>query len=264
MQLVNGSLTKRVKVNGIPRRVTDYSENFAVVLFRPEDINLVSGSPSLRRNFIDFAISQVDRGYKRTISSYDNLLVRKNRLLKRIREGFATREELEYWTDQQILLGGVVQEKRLEFFEFLNLVERRFGESEFRYIQNQISVERLKEYQIREIESASSLIGPHRDDFMFMMGERDLSKFGSRGEQRTAVLDLKISEAEFIDKKLGSRPVLLLDDIFSELDVEHRKHVIDLASIQQTVIATVDWDANLEKALKEAEVVQVENGTIVR
>lgn len=262
MQSVNGHLTKRVKVNGIPRRVSDYSENFAVVLFRPEDINLVSGSPSLRRDFIDSAISQVDKSYKRTISTYENLLVRKNRLLKRIREGFAKRGELEYWTDQQVLLGAVVQEKRRELFEFLNVVERKFGDSRFKYLQNAITSERLQEYQIREIESASSLIGPHRDDFVFLMGERDLSKFGSRGEQRTAVLDLKISEAEFIDSKMGGRPVLLLDDIFSELDVDHRKHVIDLAAIQQTIIATVDWDDNLEKALKGARVLNVESGKI--
>lgn len=260
----NNYLTKRVKVNGVARRVSDYAENLAVVIFRPEDINLVTGSPSLRRVFIDQSISQVDRSYKKTVSTYENLLVRKNRVLKRIREGLARINELDYWVDQQIMLGALIQEKRVEFFSTLNNVEKKFGEFEFKYIQNEITLDKLLDYKTREIESASSLIGPHRDDFCFYLLKKDLSKFGSRGEQRTAVLDLKISEAEFIEEKLGYRPVLLLDDIFSELDAQHRIHVIALAEIQQTIIATVDWDVNLSKALTEAEIFLVKNGKLTK
>jgi DNA replication and repair protein RecF len=262
MQSSEGRFTKRVKVNGIARRVSDYAENLVTVLFRPEDINLVTGSPSLRREFIDQAISQVDKSYKRTVSTYENLLVRKNRVLKRIREGFARADELDYWIDQQVMLGALIQQKREEFFNFLNTVERKFGEYEFKYIESELNTDRLKDYRIREIESASSLIGPQRDDLLFLLEGKDLSKYGSRGEQRTAVLDLKIAEAEFVEEKLGDRPVLLLDDIFSELDIAHRKHVVELADIQQTIIATVDWDENLKDALKNAKIVTVKGGIL--
>lgn len=262
MQLLEGKLTKRVKVNGVARRVSDYNANLAVVLFSPEDVNLVTGSPSLRRAHLDQTISQVHKEYKRALSSYENIVIRKNRLLKSVREGSARLSELDFWHDQQILLGGLIVLKREEFFSFINSQEKKFGNFKFEYLENKLSSARLKEYQEKEVESASSLIGPHRDDFLFKLNEVELSKFGSRGEQRTAVLDLKLTEVEYFESVLKNRPILLLDDIFSELDVSHRQHVIDISKMQQTIIATVDWDEYLEKALKGAEFCKVENGII--
>ena len=262
MQKNELSQKKRIKVNGIPRRLADYTGNLAVVLFQPEDINLVTGSPSLRRYFIDQTLSQVDREYKRTLSSYEQIITRKNRILKLIRENLASVDQLLYWTNQQIILAEIIHKKRFDFFHFLNQTEHKLGEFKFTYLANEISKERLLEYQGREIASASSLIGPQRDDFIFFLGEKDLSKYGSRGEQRTAVVDLKLSEVAFIEQVLKSRPILLLDDIFSELDIIHRQHVIDLSNLQQTIIASVDWDKNLAQSLKNAQVVRVENGEI--
>lgn len=256
------SLTKKAKVNGISRRMVDYSENLSVVLFAPEDVNLVSGSPSLRRNYLDQVLSQTHRAYKRSLISYENVLVRKNKLLKRIRDGFAKVEELAFWYDQQILLGTLITEKRSQFFQIINSVEKKFGEYSFVYLANLVTLDRLKEYQSKEIAAASSLVGPHRDDFRFELNSRDLSKFGSRGEQRTGVLDLKISEVSYIEECLKDRPVLLLDDIFSELDQSHRGHVIELSRIQQTIIATVEWDEYLKSALKDAKIYTVKNGKI--
>jgi DNA replication and repair protein RecF len=262
MQSVSGKLTKRTKVNGIPRRTADYCLNLAVVFFTPENINLVTGSPSLRRYQIDQTLSQIDKNYKRTLSSYENIIVRKNRILKSIQEGFAKKDQLTYWIDQQILLGAMLTQKRQEYFDFINTGEKKFGPFRYEYKPSEISLERWTEYQEKEIASANSLIGPHRDDFQFFYENRDLSKYGSRGEQRTAVLDLKFSEVEFVESILGERPILLLDDIFSELDSSHRQHVIDLAFQQQTIIASVDWDKSLEESLKEAKVVKVENGKV--
>jgi DNA replication and repair protein RecF len=263
MLLQNGKLAKKTRVNGIPRRSTDYCLNLAVVFFTPEDINLVTGSPSLRRYHIDQTLSQSDREYKRTLSAYENIVIRKNRILKAIHEGLARKDQLAYWIDQQIILGAVLSEKRRHYFQQINLTEKKFGPFKYMYKPSEISLERWKEYEDREIASASSLIGPHRDDFVFMYEERDLSKYGSRGEQRTAVLDLKFSEVEFIQSILGERPLLLLDDIFSELDASHRQHVIELAFQQQTIIASVDWDDVLANSLKEAEIIQVKAGNFV-
>lgn len=263
MQLLEGKLTKRIKVNGVGRKVSDYSANLAVVLFSPEDVNLVTGSPSLRRAHLDQTISQVHKEYKRALSNYENIVIRKNRLLKSVREGQAKLSELDFWYDQQILLGGLIVLKREEFFSFINSQEKKFGNFKFEYLENALNSARLKEYQKKEVESASSLIGPHRDDFLFKLNDIDLSKFGSRGEQRTAVLDLKLTEVEYFESVLNNRPILLLDDIFSELDVSHRQHVIDISKMQQTIIATVDWDDYLAQALSGAKIVQVKNGKLI-
>ncbi len=260
-QQIESYFKKRAKVNGIPKRVVDYAQNLAVVQFSPEDINLVTGSPSLRREHINSVISQVDKKYKKMVSSYEEVITRKNKVLKAIREGFANLDQLIFWTDQQILLGGEIAEKRKQFFEFLNSAEKKFGAFQYQYLENVLNKDRLKEYQEKEIDAASSLIGPHRDDFGFLLDERDLSKFGSRGEQRTSVLDLKLAESLYIEKYLGERPLMLLDDIFSELDLEHQQHVIDISKLQQTIITSVEIEKSLQTNL-DAKVFSVENGQI--
>lgn len=258
----DGYLKKRFLVNGIPRRLLDYSGNLVVVYFRPEDIDLVTASPGSRREYIDSTISQIDREYRKNLSSYQKIITQKNKLLKLIREGMAKREELFYWNSEQVRLGILLFEKRKEFFKTINSFEKKFGDFEYRYLPNEISSEKLFQILDREIQAVVSLIGPHRDDFCFYLSEKDLSKYGSRGEQRTAVLDLKITEASFFEKVLGERPLLLLDDIFSELDIFHRKHVLDLAILQQTVIATVEYDDHIKKALQNEQIFTVDKGLI--
>ncbi len=248
------TLIKRVKINGIPRRVLDYIGHLYVVAFSPEDISLVTGPPALRRWHVDMTIAQVDREYKKALTQYGEIVTRKNRLLKHLKEGTAQPSELDYWADQQIIFGNLVSKRRRDFFDYLNACERNFpllNETiEYKYLENPISKERLDSYRDKEIWNSTSLIGPHRDDFRFLSRNsldqtRDLSRFGSRGEQRTAVLDLKLSEVSFVQKVTGSRPVLLLDDVFSELDQLHRQHVIKLLSLQQTIIASVQLDKSL-------------------
>ncbi len=262
IQSINSSLRKRFLVNGIPRRLLDYSGNLVAVFFRPEDIDLITGSPSIRREYIDQTIGQIDRDYRKTLSAYQKVITQRNKLLKSIREGVSKTDELDFWNDQQLKLGTALQEKRQSFFEVINSFGRKFGDFEYRYIPNLISGNRLKEINPREIQAAVSLIGPHRDDFIFFLGEKDLAKYGSRGEQRTAVLDLKITELSFFENILGERPVLLLDDIFSELDDSHRQHVLDLAKLQQTIIATVEYDDYLKQALETSQVFRVKSGVI--
>lgn len=262
IQKTEEDLRKKFLINGIPRRLVDYSGNLVVVYFRPQDIDLVSGSPTLRREYIDQTLSQIDREYRKVMSTYQKIVTQKNKLLKLIREGIAKEDELIYWNQEQLKLGIKIQEKRKNFFGSINSYEKKFGQFEYRYFPNEITVERLKEYRDREIPAAVCLIGPHRDDFSFYEIEKDLSKYGSRGEQRTAVLDLKITELVFFESVLGERPVLLLDDIFSELDISHRQHVLDLAKLQQTIISTVEYDEYLKEGLKEAEIFTVDNGLI--
>lgn len=262
IQKVNESLRKRFLVNGIPRRLLDYSGNLVTVFFRPEDIDLITGSPSIRRDYIDQTISQVDREYRKVAGDYQKIVTRKNKLLKLIREGLAKKDELTFWNSEQLRLGLILQDKRKFFFETINSFEKRFGDFEYAYQRSEISEKRIEELKDREIQACVCLVGPHRDDFTFFLKEKDLAKYGSRGEQRTAVLDLKITELSYFENIIGERPVLLLDDIFSELDESHRQHVLDLAKLQQTVIATVEYDEYLKDALKTSQVFNVESGFI--
>lgn len=262
IQKIEESLRKRFLVNGIPRRLLDYSGNLVVVFFRPEDIELITGSPSIRREYIDQTIGQVDRNYRKVLSSYQKVVTQKNKLLKLIREGTAKLDELDFWNDQQLKSGKILQEKRKSFFEEINSYETRFGDFDYKYLPNLISEIRLQEVNFKETQAAVCLVGPHRDDFEFFQGEKDLAKYGSRGEQRTAVLDLKITELSYFENVIGERPVLLLDDIFSELDESHRQHVLDLAKLQQTIIASVEYDSYLKEALKNSQILNVNNGII--
>lgn len=253
---------KRVKLNSLPKRVIDYIGNLSVVSFAPEDINLVTGPPSLRRWHIDLTLAQIDKKYKDSLTDYEEVITRKNKVLKLIKEGLARLDELVFWSERQVEFGSIVSEKRRELFEFLNSTEKKFGDFSFEYLESTLSEQRLRGYQGREIASCASLIGPHRDDFVFKSKERDLSKFGSRGEHRTAVLDLKLSEASFIEEQIRSRPILLLDDVFSELDSSHQDHVLELVKLQQTVIATVDLIDYIKEKLPEAKIWVVENGRL--
>ncbi len=233
---------KRLLVNGVGKRLIDFSGNFKVTLFGPWDLDLVTESPTLRRKFLDTVISQVDREYRRAALSYEKGLRQRNRLLLRIREEGLSRSQLLYWNHLLIKTGDYLSEKRDEFIAFVNstgkIDNQRFI---LTYDRSAISEARLEEYADEEIAAATTLVGPHRDDFIFKKEEeRELARFGSRGEQRMGVLWLKLAELAFIESKTGERPTLLLDDIFSELDHKHRDVVVKLCEKQQTIITTAD------------------------
>lgn len=237
----NGWPRKKLLVNGMPKRLIDFAGNFKVVLFGPWDLDLVTESPSLRRKFLDGVLSQVDREYRRSLLSYEKGLRQRNRLLWRIREEGLSRSQLLFWNQLLIKNGNYLSEKRREFIDFANshrsLITDHYSLS---YDPSAISEGRLAQYKDEEVAAATTLVGPHRDDFVFLERERDLAKYGSRGEQRMAVLWLKLAEVAFIEEKSGEKPTLLLDDIFSELDHNHREMVVEIAGVQQTVITTAD------------------------
>lgn len=258
----NGWPRKRMLLGGVPKRLVDFAGNFKVVLFGPQDLDLVTESPSLRRKFLDMVLSQADREYRRSILSYEKGLRQRNRLLFRIREEGLTRNQLLFWNQLLIKNGDYISTKREEFIEFVNscpsLNDQRF---QIVYDKSAISEGRLEQYKDEEIAAATTLVGPHRDDFVFEAlniknVKRNLASFGSRGEQRMGVLWLKLSELAFIEGKTGERPTLLLDDIFSELDHEHRDIVMKLAEDQQTVITTAD-EHFLSKKLPDSSIIRI-------
>jgi DNA replication and repair protein RecF len=238
---------KKLLVNGVAKRLIDFAGKFKIVIFGPEDLELVTEAPTLRRKFLDSVLSQVDREYRRALLSYEKGLRQRNRLLLRIREEGLSRSQLLFWDRLLIKNGDYISTKRAEFIEYANSYPS-INKMEFKleYDKSAISEARLEQYAEEEVSAATTLVGPHRDDFIFKVVsngnkfDRDLSRFGSRGEQRMGILWLKMVELSFIKEKTGERPTLLLDDIFSELDHKHRKIVMDAAKKQQTIITTAD------------------------
>ncbi len=254
---------KKVLVNGVSRRVVDFIGNLPAVIFYPSDINLVTGSPSLRRWHLDLSLAQIDPQYKKALTSYEQFLTARNRVLKRIREGHGRKDELDYWTGELVKNGQVISEKRMVFFSFINpAVAGPLGEFRFGYKPSEVTVEKLTETNGREVAAAATLIGPHRDDFDILLENRNIAHFGSRGEQRTGTLAFKLAQLEYMAKILGKRPILLLDDVFSELDADHRAHVVAVVSKQQTIIATVELENIPQDFLNAARILRVEDGKI--
>lgn len=259
------SLEKRTKVNGIGRRVTDYIGNLIVIHFSPEDINLVTGTPALRRWHLDLTLAQIDKNYKNALNTYHTALVSKNKILKGIKEGVARVDELDFWSEQMIASGDLITKKRQQFFEFINNHVNSGGSANFRFLYEEsfISDNRVREYLAREVAAGISLIGPHRDNFIFKLDNKDLEYFGSRGEQRTAVLELKLAELNFFKTLAEVMPVLLLDDVFSELDEIHRDYVISIIGNQPTILSAVEEAQIPKKFLKQIKIVKVEKGNII-
>ncbi len=232
---------KKMLLNGISKRLVDFAGIFKVVLFAPQDLDLVIQSPSIRRKFLDNVISQVDREYRRALLSYEKGVRQRNRILQKIRDEGSSRSQLLFWDKLLIKNGDYISEKRQNLISYINTTDP-LKDQVFTliYDKSAISEERLSQYSQEEVAAGTTLVGPHRDDFVFRERERILSKYGSRGEQRMAVLWLKLAELAYIEKEVEVRPTLLLDDIFSELDDKHRDVVLDVAKKQQTIITTAD------------------------
>ncbi len=255
---------KKYLVNSVPKRMVDFVGSLRAVLFWPEDLELVTDSPSLRRKYLDSVLVQVDREYRRNLLSYERALRQRNRLLDRIREGRAHRHQLYFWNQLLIAAGGYLTDKRIAFIDFINGYDVSGIRFHIEYDKSVISDSRLEQYKDEEVAAKATLVGPHRDDFevekSVNASRLPLSKYGSRGEQRLAVLWLKLAELAFIEKKTGDRPVLLLDDIFSELDEEHRKLVLQTIKKQQTIITSADKKTVPAAAKGKADVIQLGRG----
>lgn len=235
---------KRYLVNGVARRQIDFVGNLRGVLFWPEDLELITDSPSIRRKYMDGVLTQIDREYRRNLASYERAIRQRNRLLDLINDRKATRSQLVFWNNLVIQTGTYITHARQQFLTAIHDFKIQGVSYRVEYDKSVISEARLEQYASEEVAARSTLVGPHRDDFVVyeLRGkeEMDLSRYGSRGEQRLGVLWLKFAELSYIEKITGSRPILLLDDVFSELDPGHRAIVGELMTKQQTVITSAD------------------------
>lgn len=260
---VQGKKTqKRIfSVNGVRRRRKDVVGLFTSVTFRPEDLRLIEGSPARRRGYLDGPLGLLDWKYEHAVQIYEKALRQRNKVLEQIRDGKTPPYSLAYWDDILLTHGQNIQthrEKYLNSFKHV-LFPRNF---QVEYLPSRITRERLDQYQDRSIAAGHTLIGPHKDDFRVDLDGRDVSAFGSRGQQRLAVLWLKMGERAFLAKNEAEadkkhQPLLLLDDIFSELDPEAHKLVFSLMNQGQTIVTSADERvvAEISSHFEQAKVV---------
>jgi DNA replication and repair protein RecF len=256
----------------VARRAGSLAEKLRVVLFAPEDMLLVAGSPSLRRATLDQLATTLVPGYAAELATYGRALQQRNSLLRAIRDETASREELRYWDQPFLDAGGAVVAARHALLARLAAPlaaahaeiapdEAASGELGLEYVTNAPAgpdetprdalARRLRETAEKELWNGTTLIGPHRDDVAFVMGGRDLAAFASRGQQRTAILALKLAELDLVSRSDGRPPLLLLDDVFSELDPARRAHLVRrIAELPQAFVTTTT-PADLDAALRE-------------
>lgn len=236
---------KHYFVNGTRRRKKDFLGHFTTVVFRPEDMRLIEGSPARRRQFIDTILGVVHPEYAVSLTTYDNALKRRNKLIDQVREGNMPKTVLSYWTQLLLKHGSLIQEHRRQFFQEFAITEFPL-QFNVKYLPSLVTEERFLQYADKEIAAGHTLIGSHKDDFLvdFISPANaewiDVAQFGSRGQQRLAVLWLKLNELHYVERVTGHRPVLLLDDILSELDHEHRRQVEELLHEGQAVVTTTE------------------------
>lgn len=248
--LVNGGTVmgrtvnkRKYLIDGVSKRRKDLIGIMPLVLFRPEDVELISGSPDIRRKFLDRVMIQTDKIYDNSLSTYEQALKRRNKILDAIREGAASRYSLTFWDGLLIKHGQIIQDKRRELIDYINALFAKsdlFNKLKISYDDSPISESRLAQYKDAETALGYTLVGPHKDELLIKDGERNLSVYGSRGEQRMAVLALKMGEIYFLEDRTKKRAVLLLDDIFSELDEEHKQEVLRVMAGRQVVVTTAD------------------------
>ncbi len=268
-----GGGRKRVQVNGVARRPQALAAALPVVLFAPEDMLLIVGSPGLRRVAIDTLVAQTVPASGATMSNYARAVTQRNNLLRSVRDGTADPAELRYWDGVVIEDGAQIVDWRRATLAAMALPladahgEIAPGEEqlELRYLTNAPPAEsestrdalrrRLAETADKEQWNGATLVGPHRDDIAFASGERDLAGFASRGQQRTAILAFKLAALDLLTVTHGRPPLLLLDDVFSELDPQRRAHLVRrIGDLPQAFVTTTTTD-DLDPALVAAATV---------
>lgn len=260
----NARLQKRYLVNGVGKRRVDFAGYLTTVLFTPLDLEIVMGQPSARRRFMDEILEQTDYDYRLALSVYHKALRQRNALLEQASErGSRDEKNFAYWDDLLIRNGKIVSEKREDLVGFVNNRKKDLYEFKLEYDSSEISEERLYKYRDAELGAGVTLVGPHRDDVIILAKQEGASRsedvkfFSSRGQQRLVVLELKLSQISFIKESKDAQPLLLLDDIFSELDEIHINHIFEFIGREQTIVTTTHRDFVPKKMQEETKIFEL-------
>ena len=245
-----------------------------VVFFSPEDLSIIKNGPSERRRFIDMELCQLDSFYLYNLNNYNKIVNQRNKLLKDIYTNYSLKDTLDIWDSQLISYGSKIIERRVSFINQLNEIiydihKKLSGDKEeilIKYEPNVLIEEfetKLKQSQEKDIKLKMTTVGPHRDDICIDVNGIDIRKFGSQGQQRTAALSLKLSEIELVKKITKDTPVLLLDDVLSELDSNRQKYLLDSIGNIQTIITCTGLDDFVNDRFEINKLFKVSNGKIV-
>lgn len=264
---------KEILLNGEKITQKELIGHLNTVIFSPEDLQLVKGTPSQRRRFLDVELSQTNPNYYHQLQQYTRAIQQRNRILKEY--AYKRKPPVAEWDEQIATMGEYLITKRLEGLKKLNvlmdLMNRKltdgredltlkyfqpYSENKLIYKKDDL-LEALTNQLEEDCRRCSTSVGPHRDDLLFYSGSMNLKQFGSQGQQRTAVLSLKLSELEFIKSEVGEYPILLLDDVFSELDQQRRMNLLKFIHKRiQTFITTTDLEDT--KELQSVQYVKME------
>jgi len=255
-----GRLIKKYLVNGIAKSRNHFVGFLPAVLFRPEELDIIVDGPSLRRNFLDDVLEQSNREYRQAKITYEKALRQRNALLDLAKEtGRRNEEQFMYWDELLISNGSVITKKREEFIDFINTSSKEIMDFTVTYDKSIMSEERLLQYKDAEIHAGVTLVGPQRDDILFFLSnKKNIQHFGSRGQQRLVILQLKMLQLQFLQSSLEKKPMLILDDIFSELDEQHIQLVMERIAGQQVIMTTTHKEFVNEKILKEFEMMELQ------
>lgn len=265
---------KGIAINGVPiKKALDLYGIVNMVFFSPEDLGIIKNGPSFRRKFLDMELCQLDKVYANCLLNYNKSLDQRNRLLKDISFNSSLKDTLEIWDMQLVKYGKELINKRRNFIEKLNSAIKDIhksltGGKELLIIDYEPSVnednfeEILSENIERDIRARVTSYGPHRDDISFFINEIDIRKYGSQGQQRTTALSLKMAEIEIVKNILGDTPILLLDDVLSELDGKRQNYLLDNIKDVQTIITCTGLDEFINNRFSVNRIYKVINGNV--
>ncbi|AFS77089.1 DNA replication and repair protein RecF [Gottschalkia acidurici 9a] len=280
------SKNKRVRINKVEiDKLSELIGQINVVIFSPEDLNLIKGGPLERRSFLDIEISQIKPRYRYNLSKYNKILFQRNNLLKKVKYDNTNLKTIDIWNQQLIDTGTEIIIDRINFTKGLSDISKDIHKklttenenlsihyvSSFKVDEENIKREEIKENfkklldksLDRDIERCTTEYGPHRDDIEILINGMTCRTYGSQGQQRTAALSLKLAEVELIKSEIGEYPILLLDDVLSELDINRRKSLVTTFKDIQTIITSTD-DIEVDDIGEESKsVFLINNGEVL-
>lgn len=266
--------TKGVAIDGIPiRRSTELFGLINIIIFSPEDLSIVKNGPGERRRFMDMEICQLSRIYYSNLLRFNKILDQRNNLLKQINFNPKNADTLDVWDEQFIDAGKAIIKERTNFIEMINGIIKEIHGSltsdkekiEIKYEPN-VEIDRfekvLKEKRQIDLKNSITMTGPQRDDFGVFINGSDVRVYGSQGQQRTAALSLKLAEIEMVKKIINDNPILLLDDVMSELDSKRRDALLSRISDIQTIITCTGYDDFIRQRINVDKIYKISDGAI--
>lgn len=267
---------KGIAINRVPiKRASDLFGILNIIFFSPEDLNIIKNGPSERRRFLDAELCQLDKIYLSDLTNYNKVLNQRNKLLKDLYFQPSLKETLPVWDEQLIHYGRKIIKRRAQFIEELGEIVSRIhqeisGGIEHMQISYEPNIEdiffedELLRAKDKDIKYAQTSVGPHRDDLRITIGEIDVRKFGSQGQQRSCALSMKLSEIELVAQTIHDTPILLLDDVLSELDQNRQNCLLSAIQNTQTMITCTGLEDFVKNRFQLDRVFEVKNGSVTK